>query len=49
MDLAGSGESKKRRGEGWKGKIEKHTLSCGQDIGREKHTHTCTRSVRECR
>lgn len=49
MDLAGSGDSKKRGGEGWKGKIEKHTLSCGQDIGREKHTHTCTRSVRECR
>lgn len=25
------------------GRIDKHTLSCGQDIEREKHTHTSTR------
>lgn len=31
------------------GRIEKHTLSSGQDIEREKHTHTSTRSLRECR
>lgn len=33
------------------GRIEKHTLSCGQDIEREKHTHNSTKffKKRECR
>lgn len=31
------------------GRIEKHILSCGQDTEREKHTHTSTRSLRECK
>lgn len=42
------GEQKERRGK-MEGRIEKHTLSCGQGIEREKHTQTSTRSLRECR
>lgn len=47
MGVRGRKRAKKRRGE-MEGKIEKHTLSCGQDIEREEHTNTSTRSLREC-
>lgn len=40
--------AKKRRGE-MEGRIEKYTLSCGQDIEREEHTNTSTRSLWECK
>jgi len=30
------------------GGIENHTLSCGQDIDREKHKQTSTNSLRKC-
>ena len=39
----GRGGRKESRGK-MGGRIEKHTLSCGQDIEREKHKHTSTRS-----
>lgn len=44
--MGSTGEERRVKMEG---KIEKHTLSSGQDIKREKHKHTSTRSLRECR
>lgn len=41
MDLTGSEKERRVKMEG---RIEKHNLSCGQDIEKEKHKHTSTRS-----
>lgn len=48
MGVTGRRRAKKRRGK-MEGRIEKHTLSCGQDIEREEHQNTSTRSLRECK